>query len=76
MTSGLTVRIRAQVVAARQRERRIAALYGMSRKLASVHGVDDLLEIALRHMGEVFSGQIALLLPRSPEEAGTWPRAA
>ena len=63
VTSGLTVRIRAQVAAARQRERRIAALYGMSRKLASVHGVDDLLEIALRHMGEVFSGQIALLLP-------------
>ena len=63
VTSGLTVRIRAQVEAARQRERRIAALYGMSRKLASVQGVDDLLEIALRHMGEVFSGQLALLLP-------------
>ena len=63
VTSGLTVRIRAQVVAARQRERRIAALYGMSRELASVHGVDDLLDIALRHMAEVFPGQIALLLP-------------
>ena len=63
VTSGLTVRIRAQVEAARQRERRISALYGMSRKLACVRGVDDLLEIALRHMGEVFSGQLALLLP-------------
>jgi len=63
VTSGLTVRIRAQVVAARQSERRISALYGMSRELASVHGVDGLLEIALRHIGEVFSGQIALLLP-------------
>jgi two-component system, OmpR family, sensor histidine kinase KdpD len=63
VTSGLTVRIRAQVLAARQRERRIAALYGMSRELASIPGVDGLLEITLRHMGEVFSGQIALLLP-------------
>ena len=39
----MTVRIRAQAAAARQRERRIAALYGMSRELASVRGVDGLL---------------------------------
>ncbi len=34
-----------------------------------MHGVDDLLEIALRHMGEVFSGQIAAA--PAPMGAGT-----
>ena len=63
VTSGLTVRIRDQVVAARQRERRIAALYGMSRELASVRGVDGLLETALRHIGEVFSGRSRCCFP-------------
>jgi two-component system sensor histidine kinase KdpD len=65
--SGLTVRIRAQADAARQRERRIAALYAMSRELAGTRGVASLLEIALRHVGEVFAGQMAILLP---EESG------
>jgi two-component system sensor histidine kinase KdpD len=63
VTSGMTVRIRAQAAAARQRERRIGALYGMSRELASVRGVDLIVETALRHIGEVFSGQITMLLP-------------
>ena len=61
--SGLTVRIRAQADAARGRERRIAALYAMSRELATTRGVDGLLETALRHIGEVFPGQLAVLLP-------------
>jgi two-component system sensor histidine kinase KdpD len=61
--SALTVRIRAQADAARQRERRIAALYAMSRELASTRGVTSLLETALRHIGEVFAGQMAMLLP-------------
>ncbi len=65
VTSGMTVRIRAQAAAARQRERRIAALYGMSRELTSLRGVESLLETALRHMGEVFSGQIAMLMPEA-----------
>jgi two-component system, OmpR family, sensor histidine kinase KdpD len=61
--SGLTVRIRAQADAARHRERRIAALYAMSRELATTRGVDGLLETALRHIGEVFPGRLAVLLP-------------
>ncbi|HEU5188784.1 MAG TPA: sensor histidine kinase KdpD [Methylomirabilota bacterium] len=63
VTSGMTVRIRAQAAAARQRERRIGALYSMSRELASGRGVDTLLETALRHISEVFAGQITVLLP-------------
>jgi two-component system sensor histidine kinase KdpD len=61
--SGLTVRIRAQADAARNRERRTAALYAMSRELASTRGVDDLLGIAIRHIVDVFPAEVAVLLP-------------
>src|SRR6266851_619144 len=61
--SGLTVRTRAQADAARNRERRTAALYAMSRELASTRGVDDLLTIAVRHIVEVFPADVAVLLP-------------
>jgi two-component system sensor histidine kinase KdpD len=61
--SGLTVRIRAQADAARDRERRTAALYAMSRELASTRGVDELLAIAIRHIVDVFPAEVSVLLP-------------
>jgi two-component system sensor histidine kinase KdpD len=61
--SGLTVRIRWLADAARQREIRTAALYAMSRDLASAREVSAILEAAARHIGEVFRGQVTLLLP-------------
>src|SRR5207249_1267411 len=61
--SGLTVRMRQQAEAARERERRTAALYAMSRELASTRGVDELLKIARRHIADVFRAQVAVLLP-------------
>ena len=63
ITSGLTVRIRRQAEAARQRERRTAALYAMSRDLASLRGVETILPAAVRHIAEVFRGQVVILLP-------------
>src|SRR5215471_2837780 len=68
--SGLTVRIRVQADAARERERRIAALYAMSRELNSTQSVPSLLETALRHIGEVFVGQMAILLPDDTGRVG------
>ncbi len=61
--SDLTVRIRTQAEAAGDRERRTASLYAMSRELSSTRGVDELLTIAVRHIGEVFRSQIVVLLP-------------
>lgn len=61
--STLAVRIRFQAESARERERRTAALYAMSRELASTRGVDELIRIAVRHIAEVFSAQVAVLLP-------------
>jgi two-component system sensor histidine kinase KdpD len=63
VVSSLTVRIRAQAEAARQREQRTAALYAMSRELASTRGLDELLRIALRHIAEVFRSDVVVLLP-------------
>lgn len=60
--SGLTGRIRTQAEAARCRERRTAALYAMSRELAGTRGVRELLQIAVRHLAEVFRSQVIVLL--------------
>jgi two-component system sensor histidine kinase KdpD len=59
----LTVRVRQQAEAARQRERRTAALYAMSCELASLRGVEDLLRVATRHIGEVFASEVGVFLP-------------
>jgi two-component system sensor histidine kinase KdpD len=64
---GLTVRIRAQAQAAREREQRTAALYAMSRELASTRGVDQLLQTAVRHIAEVFGVQVAVLLAEAQD---------
>jgi two-component system sensor histidine kinase KdpD len=61
--SDLTVRTRSQAEAARHRERQTAALYAMARELASTRQVDALAQVAVRHVSEVFHGQVALLLP-------------
>ena len=66
--SGLTVRIRAQADAARDRERRTAALYAMSRELASSREVEALLTIAVQHIVEVFPAEVAALLPHGGEQ--------
>ncbi|MFZ1059306.1 MAG: ATP-binding protein, partial [Candidatus Rokuibacteriota bacterium] len=54
-----------QADAARQREQRTAALYAMSRELASTREVEALLRIAARHIAEVFRCQVVLLLPET-----------
>ncbi|MBV9791901.1 MAG: sensor histidine kinase KdpD [Chloroflexi bacterium] len=61
--SSLTVQLRQQADAARQRERRTAVLYGMSRELARTRGLESLLTIAARHIGETFDSRVALLIP-------------
>jgi len=61
--SGLTVRIRTQAEAARQREQQTAALYAMSREMASTRGLEALVRIAVQHIGDVFRSQVVMLLP-------------
>src|SRR5215468_5725739 len=70
--STLTVRLRQQAEAARHRERRTAALYGLSRELASTRDTDGILRAAARHVHEVFESQVSFLLPDATEHLRPW----
>ena len=63
VVSHLTKRIRNQADAARDRERRTASLYAVSRAMAVALSREALLEMAARHVGEIFDAKIAILLP-------------
>ncbi len=68
--SQLTVASRRQAEAARLREHRTAALHALSRQLASSRGTDTLLQIAIRHIGEVFDSRCWRCCPTL--RAGCW----
>jgi two-component system sensor histidine kinase KdpD len=74
--STLTVRLRQQAEAARHRERRTAALYGLSRELVSTRGTDGLLRAAARHLHEVFESQVNFLLPDATGHLRQWGAGA
>jgi len=61
--SNLTVRVRQQAKISRLRERRTAALYALSRELASTWGTAELLNIAVKHISEVFECSVVAFLP-------------
>ena len=63
LISGLTLRIRAQAESARDRERRTATLYAMSRELAGARGRGELVRVVERHVAESFAAQAQILLP-------------
>jgi two-component system, OmpR family, sensor histidine kinase KdpD len=63
--SNLTQRIRAQADDARGRERRTASLYAVSRELGIATSRDALVEVAARHVRELFGVTVALLLPKA-----------
>ncbi len=63
LISGLTLRIRAQAETARERERRTAALYAMSRELAATRGESELVSAAARHVRDTFGAPAQILLP-------------
>lgn len=60
--SGLAVRIRRQAELAREREKRTAVLYAMSRDLAQHRGAETLANIAAQHLRDVFDSQVAIFL--------------
>ena len=59
----LTFRIRDQATASRQREQYTSALYRMTEQLASTTGLPNLTATAVKHLGDVFQGNVVLLLP-------------
>jgi two-component system sensor histidine kinase KdpD len=63
LISGLTLRIKQQAEVNRQRALRTEILYAMSRELATTRLVENLAQVAARHIREVFDSQIAVFLP-------------
>ena len=61
--SALTHRLRAQAETARERERRTAALYAMTRDLAATRGRAEVAAAAGRHLSGNFGAQVQILLP-------------
>jgi two-component system sensor histidine kinase KdpD len=72
LISALTFRVRAQAEMARERERRTAAVYAMSRELAATRGLDALIAVTVRHVEDTFRGK-AMALVR--DAAGRLPVA-
>ena len=63
VVSSLTARLQQQALSARMRERHTAALLALSRDLANLRGLPNLLEAAVRHIAEVLEGHATVLLP-------------
>lgn len=61
--SHLTKRIRDQADSARERERRTASLYAISRELGVGQSRAELLDIAGRHLHEMFDARVEVFLP-------------
>ena len=62
--STLAVREREQAEAARQRETHAAALYDLSRDLATAVSQDTVMQAALRNLSELFHCETAVFLPK------------
>ena len=60
--SHLAVRARLQTEASRLGEMRAATLHALSRKLASTRGVPAILDVAVRHVAEVFAADVLALM--------------
>lgn len=60
--STLTTRIRDQLLAARQTERRTSALFRLTKQLSQVAGSDFLTRIAGEQLREIFDGEIVLFV--------------
>ncbi|MDA8087202.1 MAG: sensor histidine kinase KdpD [Nitrospiraceae bacterium] len=61
--SGMTLRIRRQAASSRNRERRTAALYALSRELLHERGIEHLSAVAIKHLSELFASRVVILVP-------------
>jgi two-component system, OmpR family, sensor histidine kinase KdpD len=72
VVSTLVAQFKWQAGAARARERRTAALYALSRDLASTRGLDTLLFAAVRHIAATFDSQVVVLMPTEQGRLQAW----
>ncbi len=67
VVSDLAVRLREQVVLVQRRESETTELYEFSRDLSAAAGWQDILQSAIKHVGQTFNRQAALFLPEGEE---------
>lgn len=60
--SSMTVRIKEQAEASRERERRTSSLYEMSREFASTNSIEMLTQTAVKHIEDAFHSRVVLIL--------------
>jgi two-component system sensor histidine kinase KdpD len=61
--SHLAASARKQAEIARLQERQANAMHGLSRQLASVRGVENVLQVAVQYISEIFDCRAVVLLP-------------
>jgi len=66
--SHLTSSLQNQARIATLRERRTSAMYAMARELGAALMTGQIIEIGMRHVGEVFQARVAILLPDSADK--------
>lgn len=61
--STLTARIKYQIDSSRKREQRTSALYALSRELASVKSLHDIVQSTIQNVSSVFHARVVVYLP-------------
>jgi two-component system sensor histidine kinase KdpD len=62
VTGNLTARIREREQVVIQREKRTAALFALTKDLSSAHSQEDVVNAAIRHVGNVFGADVCMLV--------------
>lgn len=65
--SGLMLNLRRKINATRLEERQTATLHTLSNQLANARGVDKLLDIAVKFLGDYFQSEVMVLLPNNSQ---------
>ena len=62
LISTLTARLKAQLHASQEQERRTAALYRITKQLSEITGMEFLIRAAGQQLGQIFAGEITIFL--------------
>ena len=76
ITGTLTSRLRTQERAVRRREERASAMYTLAREVASAVTMDDVLETAVKQIGQAFNADVAFLLSHPDDQLADEPHPA
>lgn len=72
VVSTLTVKVREQAETAIQREAQTSTLYNLGRDLTSATDLEEVAEIIIAHISQIFGRQVAIFLPKNtaPQDMG------